>query len=101
MNLFDRLADEHRRIEAVTKALEVFVGGFQAGREADAHELLRFVTFLNVYSGGYHHELEERVLFPTLALCGFALDTGPLGHLQDQHREQSRLLYTRHVAGMI
>jgi hemerythrin-like domain-containing protein len=91
MDLFDRLGDEHQRIAAVTSALDVFAGTLQAGQDVDVHELLRFVTFLGVY-GSYHHEIEETVLFPTLALCGFALDTGPLGHLRDQHREEGRLL---------
>jgi hemerythrin-like domain-containing protein len=91
MDLFDRLGDEHQRIQAVTTALDAFAGAIQAGKDVDVHELFRFVTFLGVY-GSYHHEVEETVLFPTLALCGFALDTGPLGHLRDQHREEGRLL---------
>src|SRR6516225_1962071 len=92
MDFFQRLAHEHRRIESVTRAVDAFAGRLERGHEPDVHELFRFVTFFAAYSSGYHHELEETVLFPTLALCGFALDSGPLGDLHDQHREQARLL---------
>jgi len=92
MDLFQRLAGEHRRIESVTRAVDAFADAIERGAEPDVHELFRFVTFFAAYSSGYHHEFEETVLFPTLALCGFALDSGPLGDLHDQHREQARLL---------
>jgi hemerythrin-like domain-containing protein len=57
------------------------------------HEIIRFVTFMRGYAEGLHHELEETVLLPTLAVAtGFQRDSGVLAFIRDQHREEERLL---------
>jgi hemerythrin-like domain-containing protein len=92
MDLFARLEEEHALIEAVTIALDEFVQSFEESGTVNLHELIRFLTFLRGYAGGLHHEREETVLLPTLALAGFPLESGPLAHIRDQHREEGRLL---------
>ena len=92
MDLFDRLQEEHALIEAVTIALDEFAQSSEESGTVNLHELIRFLTFLRGYSGGLHHEREETVLLPTLAIAGFSLESGPLAHIRDQHREEGRLL---------
>jgi len=92
VDLFDRLQEEHALIEAVTIALDEFAQSSEESGTVNLHELIRFLTFLRGYSGGLHHEREETVLLPTLAIAGFSLESGPLAHIRDQHREEGRLL---------
>jgi hemerythrin-like domain-containing protein len=92
VDLFDRLEEEHALIESVTGALDAFVGSFERFGNVNLHELIRFLTFLRGYADGLHHEREETVLLPTLALAGFPLESGPLAHIRDQHREEGRLV---------
>lgn len=92
MDLFDLLGAEHARIAAVTGALDAYARRLEKEDAGDLHEAIRFVTFFRGYSDGFHHEREETVLFPCLALAGFSLELGPLAHLRDQHHQQGRLL---------
>lgn len=92
MDLFARLEEEHALITAVTGALDGFVESFLQSGRVNLHELIRFLTFLRGYADGLHHEREETVLLPALGLAGFPPDSGPLGHIRDQHREEGRLL---------
>jgi hemerythrin-like domain-containing protein len=94
IDLFDRLAQEHRRIAGVCEALARFTPRLVGGSLAEIHEVLRFVTFLSGYGEGYHHELEERVLFPLLVEFEILPEQGPLAHLRDQHVEEERVLST-------
>lgn len=91
MDLFDRLAQEHRRIAAVCDALERFGDALVKGGAAEVHEAFRFVTFFSGYGDGYHHEREETVLFPALVRHGILPEIGPIGHLRDQHIEEQQL----------
>ncbi len=93
MSVFDRLAAEHARIEAVGGALDAFADRMVAAGGVDLHELVRFVTFFRGYAEGLHHQREESVLLPALALAGFAPDSAPLGFIRDQHRQEERLLF--------
>lgn len=92
MDLFTRLEQEHVLIEAVAGALDAFVDSFEESGSVNLHELIRFLTFLRGYADGLHHEREETVLLPTLGLAGFPLESGPLAHVRDQHREEARIL---------
>lgn len=87
--LFGSLNAEHRRIKAVTEALDAFVSE-PAG--LDPHEVIRFATFFRGYVDGLHHQREELVLLPALGYAGFAPDSGALAHIVDQHRKEARLL---------
>jgi hemerythrin-like domain-containing protein len=92
MDLFARLEQEHALIASVTGALDTFVQSFEKGGSVNLHELIRFLTFLRGYADGLHHGREETVLLPTLSRAGFPLESGPLGHIRDQHQEEARLL---------
>jgi hemerythrin-like domain-containing protein len=92
MDLFATLGAEHKQIEAVAGALDSFVDSLKDDSSANLHEIIRFVTFVRGFVDGLHHEREETVLLPTVALAGFSLETGPLAHIRDQHRKEARLL---------
>jgi hemerythrin-like domain-containing protein len=91
-DLFAQLGAEHALIHAVLEALDVFVQSIGEDSSENLHEVIRFVTFVRGYADGLHHEREEVVLLPTLALAGYALDSGPLAYIRDQHREEAQLL---------
>ena len=97
-NLFQRLRSEHERIHGVTQALDAFVDCFEESGHVQLHELIRFVTFFRGYTEGLHHEREETVLLPCLVLTGFSLEYGPLAHIRDEHRKESRMLLALEMA---
>jgi hemerythrin-like domain-containing protein len=92
MDLFAQLGAEHALIHAVLEALDVFVQSIEEDSTENLHEMIRFVTFVRGYADGLHHEREETVLLPSLTLAGYALDSGPLAYIRDQHREEAQLL---------
>lgn len=91
MQLLQTLESEHCRIDAVTRALEVFAQRLDQAPD-NVHELMRFTTFLRGYVDGYHHDCEETVLLPALVAAGFNPEVGPVAHIRDQHREEATLL---------
>jgi hemerythrin-like domain-containing protein len=91
MEFLKALEAEHRLIDGVTRALEVFAPRFD-GTAENLHEMIRFITFLRGYADGYHHDREEAVLLPALVAAGFNADVGPVAHVRDLHREEVRLL---------
>jgi hemerythrin-like domain-containing protein len=90
MKLIDELRAEHDLIDAVAQAFRAYS---QGSCEPDLDDGMRFVRFLKVYAGDYHHAREEDVLFPALvARAALPGDRGPVAVLTDDHRRMSALL---------
>jgi hemerythrin-like domain-containing protein len=91
----DGMMAEHRTIERVLSALEVFAGRLERGQGGAAPaDLGRFVTFLREYADELHHAKEERVLFEAMTRHGFPRQAGPIAVMLDEH-EQGRALVGR------
>ena len=92
MGLFEELADEHRLVDAVAGSLVRFAQDGQ-DRTTVGGDVADFVSFFRTFVSGYHHEREEKTLFPALVeRAEIPGDRGPLMALEADHREGARLL---------
>lgn len=92
MSFFDELSAEHEQIERVVGALRTFVAARRAGT-ADAADGARFLDFFRRYAGAWHHEREERQLFPALVtFAGLPGERGPIAVVVRQHRTLEEFL---------
>ena len=92
MPLLEEFAEEHRLVDRVAGSLVRF-----AERAADgsgqASDVADFVHFFRIYVAGYHHDREERVLFPALIEhAEVPGDRGPLVVIAADHREAAALV---------
>src|SRR5262249_43584997 len=67
---------------------------FDDGSAIDVEQLVRFVVFFSDFGDGWHHAREEEVLLPALTRHGFAVTSGVLLHIREQHRRE-RVLFFR------
>lgn len=99
MSSIQRLFDEHRLIERVVDAMEVFTSEVQTDCEHGRCELMRLVTFFREYADLIHHEKEEELLMPALTEAGIRWDDGILSQIRKDHEFERHLLQTlRHAA---
>ena len=96
MQPIEVLMNEHRAIEAVIDALEIYADNLCAGRTADPADLSRFVEFIRGFADQCHHGKEEDILFAAMVEHGFPQDGGPIAVMLDEH-EQGRK-YVRSLA---
>lgn len=92
MTLIDELRADHRLIERVVGAFATHVARRLAGA-LDLADTARFFTFFRAFVGGYHHDREERALFPALTgALELPGDRGPVPAMIGQHHELAGLL---------
>jgi hemerythrin-like domain-containing protein len=92
MHLIDELRSEHRLVDRVAGSLirfaELAVGG-----QTSADDAADFVRFFRVFVSGYHHEREEKTLFPALVeRAEVPPDRGPLPAIEADHRMAAALV---------
>jgi hemerythrin-like domain-containing protein len=91
MRLIQELRAEHDLIEAVAGSLRAFVRLRLRG-EGDPADGPRFVRFLRVYAGHFHHAREEDTLFVALMDRAQLPPSGPIETLVADHRRIAALL---------
>lgn len=91
MQLLDELSAEHRLIEAVVGSLRTYVSARSAG-SGYASDGPRFIEFLRIYAGHFHHAREEDVLFVALRERAELPEEGPISVLREDHRRTGALL---------
>jgi hemerythrin-like domain-containing protein len=86
MKLLDDLVLEHVLIEKALGSLRTYAE--QLGRgAAGTEDGFTFLDFLEQFAGDWHHEKEERLLFPALAAeAMLPVDRGPIPVLLEQHQ---------------
>lgn len=92
MKLIDDLIADHRLIEQVVGAFQGYVAARLAG-PGDPADAARFFRFFRGYVGGFHHHVEEVVLFA--ALTGpleLPADRGPVFAIGAQHHTLAECL---------
>lgn len=92
MDLIESLGEEHRLLGRLLTSFEAYLEIME--NDSDPLELFRFVLVLSDYADAWHHEKEERVLFPALARGRYAMDSGILQHVRDEHVEE-RILFAK------
>ena len=92
MQLLDELRAEHLLIDRVAGSLIRFAEG--AGRnDRSEQDVADFVRFFRVFVSGFHHDREERTLFPMLAdRAEVPADRGPLSVIEGEHRTMAGMV---------
>lgn len=85
MRIIETLMAEHRNIERVLGALEVYASRVQSGSLTDRKSLAQFVEFISEYADDNHHAKEENILFKAMGLAGFPTHAGPVGVMLHEH----------------
>jgi hemerythrin-like domain-containing protein len=91
MHLIEELRAEHDLIEAVVGSLRTFVAARRRG-QGERADGPRFVEFLRLFAGHYHHAREEDTLFVALVERAGLPESGPLAVLLEDHRRTAALL---------
>ena len=92
MQLFDEFKVEHLLVDRVAGSLIRFAE-LAARGETSAGDVSDFVAFFRVFVAGYHHEREEKTLFPALIeKAEVPADRGPLPSIEADHRMAAALV---------
>ena len=91
MRLLDELVAEHELIDQAVGSLRAYVSARLAGT-ADGSAGPRFVQFLRLFAGHFHHAREEDILFVALRERAELPEEGPLAALRGDHRRTVALL---------
>jgi hemerythrin-like domain-containing protein len=92
MRFLDELAEEHRLVDRVSGSLIRFAEHALDSRTS-AQDVADFVHFFRVYVGGFHHDREEKVLFPALVEhAEVPADRGPISVIAAEHRESTAMV---------
>jgi hemerythrin-like domain-containing protein len=99
MRLLDEFKAEHLLVDRVAGSLIRFAE-LAARGETTAEDITDFVTFFRVFVAGYHHEREEKTLFPALIeMAEVPADRGPLPSIEADHRAAAALVDELEEAG--
>jgi hemerythrin-like domain-containing protein len=90
MKVIDDLRAEHELIEAVLASMRTWS---ENATPLNWNDGTKFVAFFRLYAGEFHHDREERLLFPALIEhLGVPSDRGPIGVLLDDHHRMAEML---------
>jgi len=79
------LMREHRTIETVLDALDVYAEALAEGAGPERRDLGQFVTFIREFADRKHHGKEEAILFDAMASHGFPREAGPVAVMLREH----------------
>ena len=88
---FHILKHEHRIIEQGLRALDGVCLMLEWGTPLTPVALSAIVDFTGNFIDRFHHDKEEKYLFPALARHGIAEDGGPLGAMKHEHQIEHAL----------
>ncbi|HET8705524.1 MAG TPA: hemerythrin domain-containing protein [Pseudomonadales bacterium] len=91
MSPIDLLIQEHLLIERLLKLADSLFERLLEGRAVRRDVFQEIYRFFDVFADGYHHQKEERELFPLLVECGLAADKGPIAVMMLEHCEARSL----------
>ncbi len=86
-HVIDRLYKDHRLIDRVVGAFDVYLQRLEAGETRNREPLRRFTDFLVHFMGRYHFELEETRVIELMEKHGFMEDTEPLRLVLGDHEK--------------
>lgn len=92
MRIIEMLMNEHREIERVLAALEVYADRVLTGELPPLEDLAEFGMLLREFADRCHHGKEEDILFAEMEAHGFTKDTGPLAVMLHEHEHGRRLV---------
>jgi hemerythrin-like domain-containing protein len=95
VNAIEQMREEHDGIKEMLRILDRFCERLENGEDADLDDGAAMIEFLQVYADRFHHEKEERLIFPLLEKLGVPRAGGPIEIMLEDH-DQGRA----HVRGM-
>lgn len=99
MQLFEEFKVEHGLVDRVAGSLIRFAELSGRG-ETTPEDAADFVRFFRVFVAGYHHEKEEKALFPVLIeMAEVPADRGPIPSIKADHRAAAALVDELEGAG--
>ena len=99
MRLLDEFRTEHELVDRIAGSLIRFAEQAPRGETA-AEDVSDFVRFFRVFVAGYHHDREERTLFPALVdRAEVPANRGPLPAIAADHRVSAGLVDELEEAG--
>ena len=102
MDVLQSFAEEHRLIRQVLDAFEGYAVDVEGPEPADREDLRRFVAFFQNFAHLHHHDKEEALLFPALALAGLDWSGDPLARIRAEHDQEQYLMRSlSHVAQQV
>ena len=84
MNAIDQMRDEHCHIKEMLKVLEAYSDRLGDG-EANLDDGAALIEFFQVFADSFHHEKEERLIFPLLEKLGVPREGGPIEIMLEDH----------------
>jgi hemerythrin-like domain-containing protein len=90
MKATEHLINEHEEILFMSTILNAVVQKLERGIKVNPLHLEAILNFLVVFIDQFHHEKEEKLLFPALVLKGIPRDEGPIALMLAEH-ENSRI----------
>lgn len=88
---FHILKHEHRIIERGLRALDGACLRLEWGTPLTPNALSQIVDFTSNFIDHFHHDKEEKYLFPALSRHGITEDGGPLGAMKHEHEIENTL----------
>lgn len=86
-NFAQELRHEHQVIDKVLAAMSTAADLMELGQELQVSTLAGLVQFLRIFAGEYHHNKEEKYLFPLLETKGSIEANRRVERLQREHSE--------------
>ena len=86
-NFAQELRHEHQLIDKVLAAMSTVADLMERGQELQASTLAGLVQFLRIFAGEYHHNKEEKYLFPLLETKGSIEINRRVAQVQREHCE--------------
>ena len=90
-NPFHILKHEHRIIERGLRALDGLCLHLEWGVALAPESLSQVIDFASTFIDRFHHDKEEKYLFPALSQHGITDDGGPLGAMKHEHQIETKL----------
>jgi hemerythrin-like domain-containing protein len=87
-----KLKHEHRVIERALRALDNVCALIQGGEAVPAEAIRELVDFFKNFADQYHHDKEEKYLFPALIEAGLAHQGGATELLSREHETERSLI---------
>jgi hemerythrin-like domain-containing protein len=85
VNAIDQMRDEHDGIKMMLRILDGFCELLENREDVNLDDGAAMIEFLQLYADRFHHEKEERLIFPLLEKLGVPRAGGPIEIMLEDH----------------
>ena len=87
MNAIDQMKEEHCAIKEMLEVLGKFCLRLENDADTNLDDGQAILEFLQVYADKFHHDKEERLIFPLLEQLGVPRKGGPIEIMLEDHAQ--------------